>query len=96
METLIAFSCYYRVDDGRKSGKMKQFYTQALARYKNFQYSEFHRYIRKMQKQYMIFAFPSTKSYAEDDPGSAEEGDIVNVPVAAGLGPQSYVMSSGR
>ncbi len=38
LETLFAFSCYYRADDCRMSGKMEQFYTQALARYKDCQY----------------------------------------------------------
>ena len=54
LETLIAFSCYYRADDSRiiptsMSGKMEQFYTEALASYKEFKYPDFHKFItRKM------------------------------------------------
>jgi hypothetical protein len=36
LEILIAFSVYYRADDACMSGRMEeQFYTQALARYKD-------------------------------------------------------------
>jgi hypothetical protein len=50
LETLIAFSVYYRADDPSMSGKMVQFYTKALAGYKDIPYPEFHTYIvRKME-----------------------------------------------
>ncbi len=42
METLIAFSAYYRTDDPRMSGKMDQFYTKALAAYNDIRYPELH------------------------------------------------------
>ena len=32
LETLIAFSCYYRADDSSMSGEMAQFYKEAIAR----------------------------------------------------------------
>ncbi len=44
LETLIVFSVYYRADDPSMSGKMDQFYTKALALYKDYPYSEFHKY----------------------------------------------------
>jgi hypothetical protein len=85
LETLIAFSFYYRADDLSMSGKMEQFYTNELALYKDYQYPEiapeFHRYIvRKMENWYMMFQFPSTDNAAEDDSVSCEEGEIVDVP----------------
>jgi hypothetical protein len=43
LETLIAFSVYYRADDLRMSGKMDQFYTKALASYKDIPYAKFHK-----------------------------------------------------
>jgi hypothetical protein len=41
LETLIYFSFYYSADDPRMSGKMVQLYTQALAGYKDYPYTEF-------------------------------------------------------
>ncbi len=78
METLIAFSVYYRADDPRISGKMDQFYTKALALYKDYLYPESHKYIgRKMENRYRLFPFPSTDNVAEDDSVSGEEGGVV-------------------
>ena len=49
LETLFAFCCYYRADDSSMAGRMEQFYTQALARYKDCKYPDWHKYIaRKM------------------------------------------------
>jgi hypothetical protein len=40
LETLIAFCCYYREDDSRMAGRMEQFYTEGLARYKEYKYPD--------------------------------------------------------
>ncbi len=80
METMLAFSVYYRADDPRVSGKMDQFYTKALAGYKDIPYAEFHKYItRKLDNWYRLFPFKKNDDAAEDDPFSGEEGDIVKV-----------------
>jgi hypothetical protein len=64
------------------SGKMDQFYTKALALYKDYQYPEFHKCIvRTMENWYKLFPFPSTNKAAEDDSVSREEGTVVDVPV---------------
>jgi hypothetical protein len=41
LEALIAFFVYYMVDDPCMSGKMDQFYTKALAAYKDIPYVNF-------------------------------------------------------
>ena len=95
METLIAFSCYYRADDSRMAGKMEQFYLQALTRYKGFKYPDFHAYIaRKMTAWYKQFPF-NVKSVEEvEDEADAEEGAVVVAPaVFAGGAPGAYAMS---
>ena len=56
LETLVAFTQYYRADDARMSGKMENFYTKALSRYKTFTYKDFHKYIaRKLIEFYDRF-----------------------------------------
>jgi hypothetical protein len=100
LETLIAFSVYYRADDPRMSGKMDQFYTKALAGYKDIPYAEFHRYIiRKLDNWYRQFPFKENNDAAdsEDDSFSGEEGDIVEVPAgdASKVG-RSFNMSDGE
>ncbi len=84
METLIAFSCYYRADDVRIAGRMEQFYTEALGRYKDFKYSEWHPYIvRKMTDWYKVFLFETTSNDVVDvdfEAGEVEEGAVVEAP----------------
>ena len=75
METLIVFSVYYRADDPRMSGKTDQFYTKALAGYKDTPYAGFHKYIiRKLDNWYRFFPFKKNDVAAEDDSLSCEEG----------------------
>ena len=99
LETLIAFSCYYRADDGRMAGKMEQFYLQALTRYKGFKYPDFHAYIaRKMTAWYKQFPFNAKDVEVEDEAdaegGEPEEGAVVAAPaVLADGAPGGYVMS---
>ncbi len=77
METLIVFSVYYRADDPRMSGKMDQFNTKALASYKDYPYSEFHKYIvMKMENRYRLSPFPHNDNAAEDDSVSCEEAPL--------------------
>ena len=83
METLIAFSCYYRADDSRMAGKMEQFYTLALASYKEFKYPDCHAYIaRKITTWYKQFPFKNKTDEEEDEAegAEAEDGDVVEAP----------------
>ena len=99
LETLIAFSCYYRADDSRMAGKMEQFYSQALARYKGFKYPDFHAYIaRKMTAWYKQFPFNvkhvEVEDEAEGEGSEPEEGAVVAAPaVFADGAPGAYAMS---
>ena len=98
LETLIAFSCYYRADDSRMAGKMEQFYTQALTRYKGFKYPDFHAYIaRKMTAWYKQFPFNvkhvEVEDEAEGEGSEPEEGAVVAAPaVFADGAPGAYAM----
>ncbi len=98
METLIAFSVYYREDDPRMSGKMDQFYTKALAAYNDIRYPEFHKYIiRKLDNWYRLFPFKKNDVAGDDDSLSGEEGDVVDVPaVDASQVGRSFNISDGE
>jgi hypothetical protein len=98
LETLIAFSVYYRADDPRMSGKMDQFYTKALAAYNDIRYPEFHKYIiRKLDNWYRLFPFKKNDVAGGDDSLSGEEGDVVDVPaVDASQVGRSFNMSDGE
>jgi hypothetical protein len=99
LETLIAFSCYYRADDGRMAGKMEQFYLEALTRYKGFKYPDFHAYIaRKMTAWYKQFPFHikgvEVEDEAEGEGGEPEVGDVVAAPAVLADGASGgYAMS---
>jgi hypothetical protein len=89
LRTLITLSFFQRSDDCSMSGKMEHFYTQALTSYKDYQYSEFHKYIiRNMRDWYRNFPFATIVDDAEDDSGCPKEGDIVSVPVATDACPK--------
>jgi hypothetical protein len=76
LETLVAFTPYYRADDARMSGKMETFYTKALRRYNTFTYKDFHKYItRKLIEFYNRFDPAESK----EEPGELKEGDVVEV-----------------
>ena len=82
METLIAFSCY-RADDSRMAGKIEQFYTVALTRYKTFKYPDFHAYTaRKMTAWYKRFPLETKADEEEDEAEGAypEVGAVVEAP----------------
>jgi hypothetical protein len=98
LETLIAFSVYYRADDPRMSGKTDQFYTKALAGYKDTPYAGFHKYIiRKLDNWYRLFPFKKNYGAAEYDSFSGEEGNVVAVPaVDASQVGRSFNMSDGE
>ncbi len=93
LETLVAFSPYYVAGDPRTQGRIDNFYVQALARYKDFTYKEFHKYIaRKMESFYKRHGFPVTKAdkvvQEPDESQEAEVGDVVSLEGgAAGPGP---------
>jgi hypothetical protein len=89
LETLIAFCCYYRADDSRMAGKMEQFYSQALARYKDYKYPDWYKYmVWKMTDWYKVLPFETTKAVVDVDDGAEkdEESTVVEAPpiVASG------------
>ena len=80
LETLIAFTPYYRADDSRMSGKMEHFYLNALSRYKQYPYEEFHKYITKKLTSFYSRFEPckvNVKEEAVEAAGSPKEGDVV-------------------
>ena len=79
LETLVAFTPYYRADDPRMSGKMETFYTKALKRYKAYPYKEFHKYISKKLIAFYDRFDPAEVKEEPAEPGSPKEGDVVEV-----------------
>jgi hypothetical protein len=84
LETLVAFSPYYRADDASMSGKIELFYQQALLSYNDYYlYDEFHTYIqlaRKMSSWYEHFKPPGAKAEEADTSDAlAKEGAVVTV-----------------
>lgn len=76
LETLVAFTPYYRADDARMSGKMENFYTKALSRYNTFSYKDFHKYFaRKIIDFYDRFDPAESK----EGPEEPKEGDVVEL-----------------
>ena len=79
LETLVAFTPYYRADDACMSGKMENFYTKALSRYNTFSYKEFHKYITKKLIAFYKRFDPAEVKEDPAEPGSPKEGDVVEV-----------------
>ena len=80
LETLAAFTLYYKADDPRMSGKMEAFYAKAMERYKPYTYKEFHEYIsRKMTNFFKKHVPPDADVDEEDKAGSGADGDVVHV-----------------
>ena len=78
LETLVAFTPYYRADDARMSGKMENFYMKALGRYNTFTYKDFHKYFaRKLIDFYDRFEPAESK----EGPEEPKEGDVVELGV---------------
>jgi hypothetical protein len=99
VETLVAFSAYYVAGDPRTQGRVDNFYHQALDRYKDFPYKEFHKYIaRKMAAFYTPHGFPATKAskvvQEADESQDPNVGAVVAVEGGGALS-QSYIMSDG-
>ena len=94
LETLVAFTPYYRADDARMSGKMENFYMKALGRYNTFTYKDFHKYFaRKLIDFYDRFEPAESK----EGPEEPKEGDVVelaDLPDGSNLEP-SFHMSGG-
>ena len=91
LETLVAFTPYYRADDARMSGKMELFYQQALLRYKDYPYDEFHQYItRKMTAFYKKYG--AAEAEQKQDSSSGDEGEVVQV----GALPEGAIVSTKR
>ena len=79
IETLIAFTPYYRADDHRMSGKMEIFYQKAFSRYQHYPYDEFHKYITKKLTSFYD-RFELSRVSVKEEPvvtGSPKEGDVV-------------------
>ena len=96
LETLVAFSPYYRADDARMAGKMEAFYQEAINRYKAYTDDKLHGYITgKLTKWCDLYRPkpPSTQSADKEDIG--EVGDVVNVDGGdgGGGGGETYQMS---
>ena len=91
LETLVAFTPYYRADDARMSGKMENFYTKALSRYNTFSYKDFHKYFaRKLIEFYERFEPAET----EEGPEEPKDGDVVelgDLPVGSITHPAFYL-----
>jgi hypothetical protein len=95
LETLVAFSPYYRADDGRMAAKMEPFHLQAVERYKSFKDHELHQYItRKLTAWCKLYhpMQPSVES-ADDEDIDGAEGDIVDVPAGVAVHSQSFTTS---
>jgi hypothetical protein len=89
LETLNAFSCYYRADDSRMAGKMEQYSSQALACYKDYKYPDWQKYIaQKMTDWYKVFLFETTKAIVDVDVEAeeVEEGTVVEAPPVVASG----------
>ena len=98
LETLVAFTPYYRADDPRMSGKMEMFYTKALKRYQAFPYKDFHKYISKKLIAFYDRFEPAVVREESTQPGSPQEGDVVETgPLPEGsIVNQSYHMSGSE
>jgi hypothetical protein len=100
LETLVAFSPYYRADDPRMSGKMEPFYQQALLRYKDYTYDEFHKYItKKLTAFYERFSAPEAEDKTDEKDATGDEGDVVEVgplPDGAIVAKRHYAMSDSE
>ncbi len=69
------------------AGRMEQFYTEALALYKDYKYPDLHKYIaRKMTDWYKMFQFETNKAVADVGVKAeeVEEGAVVEAVVASG------------
>ena len=98
LETLVAFTPYYRADDPRMSGKMEMFYTKALKRYQAFPYKDFHKYVSKKLIAFYDRFEPAVVREESKEPGSPMEGDVVETgPLPEGsIINQSYHMSGSE
>ena len=95
LETLVAFSPYYRADDARMAGKMEAFYQEAVKRYKDYPDKKLHHYITKKLTDWCDLYRPkppSTESADKEDI-DGEEGDVVNVDGGDALGVTRYAMT---
>jgi len=95
LETLVAFSPYYRADDARMAGKMEAFYQEAVNRYKAYTDDKLHDYITKKLTAWCDLYRPkppSTESADKEDI-DGEEGDVVNVDGGDALGVARYAMT---
>ncbi len=88
----MAFSPYYRADDGLMAGKMKTFYHQAVDCYKDFQDRQHHQYITRKLTQLYHRKQPSVES-ADNEDIDSDEGHIVDVPAGEAVHSQSFTMS---
>ena len=76
---------------------MKQFYTEALTRYKDYKYPDWFKYIaRNMTDWYKVFPLAATKAVVDVDVEAeeVEEGAVVEAPaVVAGGDSGAFRMS---
>jgi len=97
LETLVAFSPYYRADDARMAGKMEAFYQEAINRYKAYTDDKLHGYITGKLTKWCDLYRPKPRSTqsADKEDIDGEVGDVVDVDGGDGGGGvgESYQMS---
>ncbi len=85
LETLVAFSPYYRVNDPRMVGPLDQYYSDTLAAYGEVSYKTFHNKLaRKMKAWYERFP-PVPPEPVTDDEG-VPLGHVLGDPAARAAG----------
>jgi hypothetical protein len=90
-ETLVAFSPYYRADDGRMAGKVEAFHLQAVERDKSFKDHQLHHHITRKLTAWCKLYRPKQPSVeqADDEDIDGAEGDIVDVPAGGAVTPKA-------
>ena len=90
LETLVAFSPYYRANDARCAGAMDTFYYDALKSYNTLSYDELHKFLAKRLHVWYAKFRPAGAREEDKDPSDGEVGSVVNtgiIPPAAAAGP---------
>ena len=88
LETLVAFSPYYRVNDPRAAGPMDTYYAEALQAYSVISYDTFHNMLAKEMKAWYD-RFPPVEEEVETD----SEGEPREPPVVTGVPAPSVMLS---
>ena len=90
LETLVAFSPYYKANDARCAGAMDSFYYDALKAYNTLSYDELHKFLAKRLHIWYAKFRPAGAREEDKDPSDREMGSVVTaeiIPPAAAAGP---------